>query len=55
MNPKIARVVIALALVILSQIACATGGHGIDVNLGSNGCGVVACTNKPNQTSITIR
>ena len=52
MNPKIARVVIALAIVILSQFV--TACKHVDVNLGSNGCGVVACTNNPNQTSITI-
>ena len=52
MNPKIARFVIALAIVIMSQLVA--GCKHVDVNLGNNGCGVVACTNKPNQTSITI-
>lgn len=29
-------------------------GHGVDVTLPHNGCQVAACTNQPNQGSISI-
>ena len=60
MNMNLVKLIIAAAILIMSSIACndgtiAAGGHSVKVNIGSNGCGVVACTNKPNQTGIIIK